>query len=105
MLFSIHEYRQIRAYAEVSGDSTVLHYASLLLNEHGELYFLSHNKSVHIIGQKKRYTQKRGKKRYSGIQIMTAKTTTTQTLYAHVVLNGVIFRQISYGQAFSQVLL
>ena len=27
---------------------------------------------------------------------MTAKTTTVRTLYAHVVLNGVIFRQISH---------
>ena len=27
---------------------------------------------------------------------MTAKTTTLRTLYVHVVLNGVIFRQIAY---------
>ena len=27
---------------------------------------------------------------------MTAKTTTMTTLYVHVALNGVIFRQISY---------
>ena len=29
------------------------------------------------------------------MQIMTAKTTSMRTLYVHVVLNGVIFRQIS----------
>ena len=29
------------------------------------------------------------------MQIMIAKTTTIQMLYVHVVLNGVIFRQIS----------
>ena len=28
------------------------------------------------------------------MQIMTAKTTATRTLYVHVVLNGVIFRKI-----------
>ena len=33
---------------------------------------------------------------YSGMQIMTEKTTTIRMLYVHVVLNGVIFRQISY---------
>ena len=31
--------------------------------------------------------------------IMTAKTTAIRTLYVHVVLNGVIFRQISYDIA------
>ena len=30
------------------------------------------------------------------MKIMTVKTTTMRTLYVHVVLNGVIFRQISY---------
>ena len=30
------------------------------------------------------------------MQIMTAKTTTMRTLYGHVALNGVIFRQISH---------
>ena len=30
------------------------------------------------------------------MQIMTAKTTTVQTLYVQVVLNGAIFWQISY---------
>ena len=30
------------------------------------------------------------------MQIMTAKTTTMRTLYVHVVLNGVMLRQISY---------
>ena len=36
------------------------------------------------------------KNSYSGMKIMTVKTTTMRTLYVHVVLNGVIFRQISY---------
>ena len=31
------------------------------------------------------------------MQIMTAKGTTVQTLYVHVLLNGVIFWQISYN--------
>ena len=47
--------------------------------------------------RKKRYRWKRAKNRYSGMQIITAKTTTIRTLYVHVVLNGVIFRQISYN--------
>ena len=54
-------------------------------------------------------------KLYSGMQIMTAKTTIIWTLYVNVVLNGVIFRQILYNiapyallstcQNFSQILL
>ena len=39
--------------------------------------------------------KKPAKKRNSGMEIMTAKTT-TRTFYVHVVLNGVIIRQISY---------
>ena len=35
--------------------------------------------------------------RYSVMQIMTAKTTTLQTLYIHIVLNSAIFPQILYG--------
>jgi len=35
-------------------------------------------------------------KRYSNMQIMTRKTTTLQTLYVHVVSNGVICPQILY---------
>ena len=31
------------------------------------------------------------------MQIMTRETTTLQTLYVHIVLNGVICPQISYG--------
>ena len=30
------------------------------------------------------------------MQILTAETTTLRTFYVHVVLNDVIFRQISY---------
>ena len=65
--------------------------------EHGGLYFLSHNKSVHIIlfnlKLKKGIGESVQKNRYSKIQIITAKTTIIRTLYVHV--NGVIFRQIS----------
>ena len=57
-----------------------------LLNEHGDLYFLLLNNSVHIIPfnltkkktslRKKRYRWKRrAQKRYSGMQKRTAKTT------------------------------
>ena len=61
-----------------------------LLNEHGDLYFLWHNNSVHIIlfinkilspGQKKTLV-KTCKKPYSGMQIMTAKIATIRTLYS-----------------------
>ena len=67
------------------------------LNEHGELYFLSHNNSVHIIlfnleKLKKNYwTEKENigkniqQNHYSGMQIMTTKTTTISTLYVHIV--------------------
>ena len=49
------------------------------------------------IGRKKRYRLKRKQNRYFGMQIMTAKSTTTQTLYIFVVLNDVSnFRQILY---------
>ena len=41
-----------------------------------------------FLGQKKKYRWKRAKNRYSGMTI--------RTLYFHVVLNGVIFREISY---------
>ena len=78
-----------------------------LLDEHGDLYFLSHNDSVHIIlfnrkknkkiiGQNKRYSWKRAKIRYSGMQIMTAKNTTIRMLYVYAILNSVIFRKIPY---------
>ena len=73
-----------------------------LLNEHGELGFLSHNNGVHIIlfnlreeqflSDRKEDTDESVQNRYSGMQIMTAKTTTVRTLYVHVVLNCVIFR-------------
>ena len=81
-----------------------------LLNEHGDPYFLSHNNSIVIVKKlssltlKKFYRtekwyrwncKKTGKKPYSGMQIMTTKTTTIRTPYNHVVLNGVIFPQIS----------
>ena len=75
-----------------------------LLNEHGDLYFLLLNNSVHIIffnlkkfktflseGKKDIGESVQKKKR-----IMECKTTTMRTLYVRVDLNGVIFRQISY---------
>ena len=46
-----------------------------LLNEHGDLYFLLHNNSVHIIflnlKEKKRYRWKSAQNRYFVMQIMT----------------------------------
>ena len=67
-----------------------------LLNEHGDILssLIKKNKKT-FIGQKKGEIVQ--KNRYSGMQIMTAKTTTMRTLYVHVVLNGVIFWQISYN--------
>ena len=77
-----------------------------VLNEHGDLYFLLHNNSVHIvplnlkenfkkfIGRKKRYRRKRAGNRYSVMQIITAKITALRMLYVYVVSNSVISRQI-----------
>ena len=70
-----------------------------LLNEHGDLYFLLHNNSVHIvflnfIGRKKRYRQKSVRNHYSVMQIMNAKIMTLRTLYVHVVSNSVMFPEI-----------
>ena len=73
-----------------------------VLNEHGDLYFLLHNNSVHIvllnlrklknfIGRKKRYRRKSVRSRNSVTQIMTAKITTLRTLYVRVVSNSVMF--------------
>ena len=92
-----------------------------LLNKHGDLYFLLPNNSVHIsfnlksskkfYRKEKKIQVKACKNAYSGMQIMTAKTTTMRTLYVHVILNGVIFRYcsicltLSAFQDFSQVLL
>ena len=71
-----------------------------LLNEHGDLYFLSHNNGVYIIlfnlKNKGKQDESMPKKQYSGTQIMTAKTMTMRTLNVRVVINGVIFRQILY---------
>ena len=77
-----------------------------LLNEYGDLYFLLHNNSVHIVllnlkeNQKNIYISE-GKRdigesvqRYSVMQIMTAKITTLRTLYVHVVSNSVMFPQV-----------
>jgi len=47
--------------------------------------------------KEKRYSRKHAQNRYSNMQIMTRETTTLQTLYVHIVLNGVICPQISYG--------
>ena len=48
-------------------------------------------KMKNFIEWKKRYTWKRTQRRYFGMQIMTAKTTTGRTLFVQVVLNGVSF--------------
>ena len=63
-----------------------------LLNEHCDIYFSSCKyNSLHIIlfNLEKIIS-------YSGMQIMTVKITTIWKLYVHVILNGVIFWQISY---------
>ena len=44
-----------------------------------------------FIGQKKDLQWKRTQHCYSGMQIKTAKTTTTQKRYLYVILNGAIF--------------
>ena len=49
-----------------------------------------------IIGRRKEYGLKRSQNRYSGMQFMNAQKTTILTLYVHVVLNVVTFRQILY---------
>ena len=75
-----------------------------LLNEYGDLYLLSHNNSVHIIILNLKKFKKllsHGKKRYrlKTYSVMNAnydhkKNDYTNTL-RYVVLNGVVFRQIS----------
>ena len=67
-----------------------------LLNEHGDLDFLSHNNSVQIVlfnlKKSKKSIERKKKDRvkacnitpYSEVQIMTMKTTTIQTLYVQV---------------------
>ena len=75
-----------------------------LLNEHGDLYFLLHNNSVHIILLNLKENWKKlsegrkdiGERVYSAMQIMTAKITTLRTLYVHVVSNRVTIPQILY---------
>ena len=79
-----------------------------LLNEHGDLYILLHNNSVHIILphlKKNAKISSEGKKDIGErvhetvaavMQIMTAKKTTLPTLYVHIVLNSVMFPQILY---------
>ena len=80
---------------------------AVLLNEHGNLYFLLHNNSVHIVllieketkqfhWKEKRYGRKRARNRYSVMQIMSGKITTLRTLYLDLVLNSVMFPQILY---------
>ena len=75
--------------------------ARILLNEHGNLYFLLflfHLRKFKKNYRKetKRYRWKCAQNRYSGMQIMTAKTATIRTLYVHVLLNGVIVPEILY---------
>ena len=54
------------------------------------LYSLIKKKLKKIIGRKK----DRAEKHDSRMQIMISKTMTRKTLYVHVVLNGVILKQI-----------
>ena len=79
-----------------------------LLKEHGDLYFLLHNNSVHnvllnfkrklktFVGREKRKKLKSARNRYSVMQIMNAKITTLRMLYVHVVSNSVMFPQMLY---------
>ena len=69
-----------------------------LLNEDGDLYFLLHNNSVHIFLLKLKENWKKISEgnRYPVMQIMTAKITTLQTLYVHVVSNRAMIPQILY---------
>ena len=100
-----------------------------LLNEHGDLYFLLHNNSVHIISLNLKENQKilsKGKKDIGKrvhktvtlwCKLWPTKIITLRTLYLHVVLNSVMFPQILYHivlyicstlstrQVFSRVLL
>ena len=69
--------------------------------------------SMVIFGERKKCRWKSAKKLYSGMQAMTTKAMTIWTLYVHIILNGVIFRQfhmilfhiLSTCQFFPQVLL
>ena len=75
--------------------------ACFLLNEHGNLCFLLHNNSVHVIlfnlkDLKKIIASKKDVIGYSRMQIMTAKTMTPRTLYVQVILNGLIFTKMLY---------
>ena len=73
------------------------------LNEYGDLNFLSHNNSVHVIllnlkrklknYRKEKVMSEGVRKNVSRMQIMTTKTTTRRTLYVHVVLNSVLFHK------------
>ena len=99
---ALHEHNE-RNFPQAKLDGEIN--ARFLLNEYGDLYFLLHENSVHIIlfilkkiksfyRVEKRYRWKRAQNWHSGMQIMPAKTTTIRALYVHVVLNGVIFPQI-----------
>ena len=75
-----------------------------ILNKHSNIYFLSHNSSVHIIlfnlKKKKIIAEDIAESVHkAGMEIMTAKTTTIWPLYqsdVHFVLTDVMFRQILY---------
>ena len=98
---SLHDVRRVhvhnkRKFSQVKLDSQIN--ARFFSNERGDLYFSFHTKlyiltsdlkKKFIRRKKKRYRWKRAQHRYSGMQIMTAKTTTLRTPYVHVVLNSV----------------
>ena len=58
-------------------------------------FFRSNRILKKVLSDRNKIQVKACKKTFSGMPIMTARTTTIRTLlYVHVVLNGVIFRQI-----------
>ena len=94
--------------------------ARFLLNGHGNLYFLLHNNSVHIIllNLKKtlKFYRKEKKIQAKGVHKTFTLAAKTTLLYYHAVLNSVMFpyfflwycsicSTLSTCQGFSQVLL
>ena len=100
---SVHIHNK-RNFPQAKFDNKV--YVPFLLNEHGDLYFIciiivyilfSLIKKIEktLSDRKKDLRESVQKNPYSGMQIMTPKTMTIQTLTSTPFLSGVIFPQIS----------
>ena len=100
---SVHIHNK-RNFPQAKFDNKV--YVPFLLNEHGDLYFIciiivyilfSLIKKIEktLSDRKKDIRESVQKNPYSGMQIMTPKTMTIQTLTSTPFLSGVIFLQIS----------